>query len=255
MKQVNLDSSVKALVRFGISFLALMPLFAFNIRKLKTYNHKVYLLRALIASCAVLLTYKVYNSLPFASATSISLSEPLFSALLSFLILRESISTKKWIMLFMGYIGVIVSIWPIDFANKYIMLQGFLLIANILVSFNSIMIKQLSVKENAITVIFYLYVYIIPVLFLLNIILGNSVCIANMFTFENMRILIPIGILGAFNNLIMIYSLKKLPVSTFTSSQYFRIFLASAMSFYAGEHISASEVIGSIIIVISSAFI
>ncbi len=253
MKKVNLDSSVKALVRFAISFIMLIPMFMIHSDKLKTNNHKIYLLRAVIATVAVLLTYKVYNQLPFASATSISLSEPLFSALLSFIILKERISNKKWLMLFLGYIGVLFSIWPIDFSNKYLYLQFLLLIANVIVSLNSIIVKKLSVSENATTVLFYMYLYIVPSLIMINLFLGNN--LNGVFTFTNMKILIPIGILGALNNLLMIYSLKKLPVSTFTSAQYFRIFLATILTFYAGESISCNEVIGSIIIVVSAALI
>ncbi len=254
MKQVDLPSNMKALIRFLISFFVLIPLFAVNIKKLKTKNHSIYILRSFIATCAVLLTYKVYNQLPFSSATSISLSEPLFSAILSFVILKEHISMQKWAMLFLGYVGVLVSLWPLDFSNKYIYLQTLLLFANVIVSFNSIIIKKLSVKEDTITVLFYMYFYMLPVLFLINYYFGN-ISWNGVFTYQNMIILIPIGILGGLNNLLMIFALKKIPVSTFTSAQYFRIFLAMIISLYANDPISYKEIVGSLIIVLSSAFI
>lgn len=253
IKQLHLDSNLKALSRFVISFVILCPLFILHKDKLKTRNHIIYFFRALIACCAVLLTYRVYSMLPFTNATSISLSEPLFSALLSFLILREKISVKKWIMLLIGYCGVLISIWPIDFANKYLFLQGLLILANIIMSLNSIIIKQLSVKENMITVLFYLYVYMIPMLWFVNVLSGNGILCSQICTLANMKILVPAGILGALNNVVMIYSLQRLSVSTFTSAQYFRIFLATAFSLCIGEHILIKEIIGSIIIIISSA--
>ncbi|QEK37840.1 DMT family transporter [Candidatus Cytomitobacter indipagum] len=254
VKQLQLDSSLKALSRFMVSFIVLSPLFIINRDKLKTKNHKIYFIRAVIACCAVLLTYRVYSVLPFTSATSISLSEPLFSALLSFLILREQISSRKWIMLLIGYIGVLVSMWPIDFANKYLVMQGLLILANIVVSFNSVIMKKLSTNEDTVTVLFYSYIYIIPLLWMVNAFMGNNLCCSEVFTYQNMKILIPIGVLGGLNNILMIFSLKKLPVSTFTSAQYFRIFLATAFSIFIGECISIKEIVGSIIIVVSSAF-
>ncbi|USO00836.1 MAG: EamA family transporter [Alphaproteobacteria bacterium] len=255
MRSIALDYGVKALTRLVVSFVCLLPWFIMNYEKLRTKYTILYLGRAIIASITILLTYKVYDKLPLPNATSISLSEPLFSSLFAFIFLREAPSLKKWSLLIIGYIGVLISLLPLNFGNQYLYFQFLLLLANILAASSVIIFKKISKEEKMVTILFYSHIYTIGLLTLINIFKQTSFSCELFLQFTNLKFLLAAGILGAVNNLIMVIAIRRLPISTFASAQYFRIVLVTLISVFAGEKLILKQIIGGLIILLSSLYL
>ena len=138
---------------FGLVFTS--PIFYKN--KGKSFNSvrnkKLFFMRAALSLCVVSLTYFGYRYVPLATATSIGFSGPLFSITFSIFILGDTFSAKKWIFLFLGYLGVLLILQPggIDFG---IPILAFVL-GNILVGIEINIIRILTRTEKVISLTFW----------------------------------------------------------------------------------------------------
>lgn len=120
---------------------------------IKTQNLPLHILRIIIAFFAILCTYYAYRNLPLAFATSIGMSSPLFTIILSFLILKEKIGLLKLLIVLIGYLGVLMIIKPSTFLLDLGILSS--IFANILAASALIILKILSRYDSTITIMFY----------------------------------------------------------------------------------------------------
>lgn len=202
---------------FGLIFF--LPILIGNRKAIvKTKKLPLYVVRIVLTVCSMLCTYYAYRNLPIAFATSIGMSGPLFTTILSIILLKERISFYKWLVIILGYIGVIVVIRPVSFFLDLGTASA--LLANILAASSIIIVKILSRYDSTITIMLYTNIGIALVSFLFNIqgwqLLGLKDFILISF----------MGILGITTQFCSITALKHSSPSFVAPFEYTRIFFA-----------------------------
>jgi len=87
----------------GRNFAALLP---------KRELFTAYLYRGVVIFAAQAMYYHALMHMPLADATVLNASAPIFSALMAIFLLSERVGADRWLLIFLGFIGVIVIIRP-----------------------------------------------------------------------------------------------------------------------------------------------
>lgn len=98
--------------RTAISAIILIVIGGSTGGSLKTKNFKAHFLRALYGYGGLLLFFYTMIKLPLATAVTLNYTSPMFLALLSFILLKERISTNVALGLSLGFIGVFLLLQP-----------------------------------------------------------------------------------------------------------------------------------------------
>ncbi len=236
-------------IKYCFSFLLLLPFVLKNNYKVyKTKYTKTFAFMIALMCITIPFTYYGYKNLPISLATAISFSAPLFTAILANRILKEVTNLYFWVFLLLGYIGIIVMIWPIAFDETKGVVS--LIIANILASIIIIFKKKLTRTENTHKLMLFPYIGIITVM-------GIA------FTFFG-TIPSPKGFLCLFTmgslTIIMQYAGNK--ALSLSNASFLAPFEYSRMLFSIPigmilfkEHISIKMILGSFIVIVSNYFI
>lgn len=135
--------------------LALFSPFLLNsgLGELKTSRPLLQAMRCLSLCIASACTYYTYRHLPLGMATSIGMTGPLFTALLSILILKDSVSFRKWMLILLGYSGVILIVRP----HALVIETGVwtALVANLCAAGAIVSVKILSRTESTLSIMAY----------------------------------------------------------------------------------------------------
>jgi drug/metabolite transporter (DMT)-like permease len=81
-------------------------------RRLGTIAHPAVFTRGLLEAAAALTYLVALSHTPFAIATAVNLSTPLFLAVLAVMILKEDVRWRRWIAIVLGFVGVLMVIQP-----------------------------------------------------------------------------------------------------------------------------------------------
>ncbi|GGK02482.1 membrane protein [Luteimonas terricola] len=144
---------------FGLLFL-LPFLFRGSWRLPRTKQLPRYVLRCAIGVGSMLCGFWALGNLPMAQAVSLSYAAPLFATVAAVFILGETVRLRRWSAVVIGLVGVLVIVRPgsTDFSlGTLVALSGALLSALV-----AIQIKQLSRVDAADTIVFYTYVFWVP---------------------------------------------------------------------------------------------
>ena len=119
-----------------------------------------YFIRSAIGIGSMLCGFWAIGHLPMAQAISLSYSTPLFVTIAAVFWLGEVVRRRRWTAVILGFIGVLVIVRPGT--------QGFstgslvAIAAAVLSSIVAIQIKQLSRVDPSDTIVFYTYVFWVP---------------------------------------------------------------------------------------------
>ncbi|MBS0222333.1 MAG: DMT family transporter [Proteobacteria bacterium] len=81
-------------------------------RRVAGISHPSVLARAALEAGAAIVYLIALAHIPFAVATAVNLSTPLFLALLAVLILKETVGWRRWTTIAVGFVGVVMVIQP-----------------------------------------------------------------------------------------------------------------------------------------------
>ena len=119
-----------------------------------------YFLRSAIGVASMLCSFWAIGHLPMAQAISLSYSTPLFVTIAAAIWLGEVVRRRRWSAVLLGFVGVLVIVRPGT--------EGFsagslvAVAAAVLSSIVAIQIKQLSRVDAPDTIVFYTYVFWVP---------------------------------------------------------------------------------------------
>ncbi|RYE88831.1 MAG: EamA family transporter, partial [Oxalobacteraceae bacterium] len=150
-----------AFFRNAFGLLALLPLILRPGRALpRTRQLPQYLARTLIGLASMLCGFWAIGHLPLSQAISLSYSTPLFVTVLAVVWLHEQVRLRRWLAVAAGFIGVLVILRP----GSSTFTPGLLiaLLAAVISAVVAIQIKQLSRSDDSDTVVFYTYVFWVP---------------------------------------------------------------------------------------------
>jgi len=145
-----------AFFRNAFGLLVLLPLVWRPGKPLPRTGHaRRYLLRTSLGFCSMLSSFWVITHLPLSQAISLSYSTPIFVTIAAVLI-----RIRRWAAVMAGFIGVLVILRPWSSAFSPAMLVAIL--AATLSALVSIQNKQLSQLDPPDTVVFYTYLFWVP---------------------------------------------------------------------------------------------
>ena len=150
-----------AFFRNGFGLLALLPLLLRpGHASLRTRQLPRYFLRSVIGLGSMLCGFWALGHLPLTQAVSLSYSTPLFATIAAVLWLGETVRMRRWGAVIIGFIGVLVIVRPgsTDFSPGTLIA----VLAAVLSALVAIQIKQLTRIDSADTVVFYTYVFWVP---------------------------------------------------------------------------------------------
>ena len=232
---------------FGL--LALLPLLTRSAPGVfRTKQLPLYLLRSTIGIGSMLCGFWAIGNLPMAQAISLSYSTPLFVTIAATIWLGEQVRRRRWTAVILGFIGVLVIVRPGT--------EGFsagslvAVAAAVLSSIVAIQIKQLSRIDPPDTIVFYTYVFwvplsLVPALFAWTWPQG----IAWLW-------LVAIGIFGTGGQLLWTRALKLGEVSALTPISFMQLPLVAGLAWILfDEAITGWTVAGAAIIFGANAYI
>jgi drug/metabolite transporter (DMT)-like permease len=151
-----------AFFRNAFGLLALMPMLLRGGDRsvFRTQQLPRYLLRSTIGIGSMLCGFWAIGHLPLSQAISLSYSTPLFVTVLAVFWLGEHVRMRRWAAVVIGFLGVLVIVRPGTTGFTFGSLVA--VMAAVFSAIVAIQIKQLSRIDPADTIVFYTYVFWVP---------------------------------------------------------------------------------------------
>ncbi len=145
-------------VAFFRSLFALVPCYLLILPRtglgvLRTRRWPDHVKRALSQMCSMMSIFLAFQLMPLAGAVAISFSAPLFTTLLSILVLKERVGVHRWSALAVGFLGVLFVTRP--GAGTLQLGAGFALANAVMISTVAIAIRRMSATESTETLTIY----------------------------------------------------------------------------------------------------
>jgi drug/metabolite transporter (DMT)-like permease len=245
----TVDTLEIAFFRNAFGLLALLPVLLRGDRaNLRTQQLPRYLVRSAIGIGSMLCGFWAIGHLPLSQAISLSYSTPLFVTIAAAIWLGEQVRRRRWAAVIVGFIGVLVIVRPgtSEFSHGSLVALG----AAVLSAVVAIQIKQLSRIDAADTIVFYTYLFgvplsLVPALFVWQWPQGGA-----------WIWLVLTGIFGTAAQLLWTRALRMGDVSALTPISFMQLpVVAVAGYFLFGEGIDRWTVIGAVIIFAANAYI
>jgi len=238
-----------AFFRNAFGLLALLPmLIRPGSAPLKTQQLPRYFLRSAIGLASMLCAFWAIGHLPISQAISLSCSTPLFVTIAAVLWLGETVRMRRWAAVIIGFIGVLIIVRPgsTSFTPGTLVAVG----AAVLSSLVAIQIKQLTRVDSADTVVFYTYVFWVP----LSLVPALFVWVWP--TGLAWVWLVATGVLGTLGQLLWTRALRLGEVSALTPISFMQLPLVSLLGWLLfNETLDRWTVIGAGIILGANAYI
>ncbi len=238
-----------AFFRNAFGLLALLPmLIRPGSAPLRTQQLPRYFLRSAIGLASMLCAFWAIGHLPISQAISLSYSTPLFVTIAAVLWLGETVRLRRWAAVIIGFIGVLIIVRPgsTSFTPGTLVAVG----AAVLSSLVAIQIKQLTRVDSADTVVFYTYVFWVP----LSLVPALFVWVWP--TGLAWVWLVATGVLGTLGQLLWTRALRLGEVSALTPISFMQLPLVSFLGWLLfNETLDRWTVIGAAIILGANAYI
>jgi drug/metabolite transporter (DMT)-like permease len=253
---ITIRFASKTLPTFEIAFfrnlfglMALLPLLYRGGRAvLRTRQLPRYLLRSTIGIGSMLAGFWAIGHLPLSQAVSLSYSTPLFVTIAAVFWLGEHVRRRRWAAVILGFIGVLVIVRPGSDAFTAGSLVAVL--AAVLSSIVAIQIKQLSSVDSADTIVFYTYVFWVPLS------LVPALFVWQWPQGRDWLWLACTGIFGTGGQLLWTRALRLGDVSALTPISFMQLPLVAVLAWLLfGEQINQWTILGAVIIFIANAYI
>ena len=246
-----LTNSIENIVFYRSFFgtVILLIFFIFNIKEslTKDFNSDnifLHILRSIFGVLAMYFGYNSLNYLTLSQASTVSFTKVFFSSILAFLIFKEKISYLVFFLLIIGFIGVILTSEPQNFNNNLGLYMA--LFSAFCVSGGIISISYLSKHENTKKILLY-HSFLSSIIFFF---LFNESITFNFSNFQNYLTITITAIIGQYFNT---ESYKDSSTNKVMILSYSRIIFSTALGFFLmNENLSFSNILGVIIIILTS---
>ncbi|GHD55725.1 membrane protein [Thalassobaculum fulvum] len=213
-----------ALFRVVFGFLALAPVFLRQgIAPLKTRNIKLFALRGVLNSAAMLMFFYSLSITPLATVAALGFTAPLFATLLAMLVLGEVVRLRRWTAILVGFAGTLIILRPgvIEVGLGPLLVIG----SSVVWSVALMVIKVLTRTESSVTITAYASIFLTPV------------CLAAALPYwtwpglEQLGWLAVIGVLGTVAQTAMNQSFKYADASAVLPMDFSKLIWAAAIGF------------------------
>jgi len=237
-------------VAFLRSAFGLLPLYAIIfssaglaavLRTARPWGHVKRALSQFVSQMAMFLALSV---MPLASAVAISFAAPLFTTLLSIVILKEKVGRHRWSALAAGFVGVLLITHP--GAGSFNIGVVFALTNAVMISTVAIAIRRMSTTESTETLAFYQ---------LTLITLFNACLLPFGFTMPSWTDFGLLAFAGVGNGIAQYWWTKALhlaPPSAITPFNYLSLVWASIIGFAIWGDVPTQMLVAGAVVVVAS---
>lgn len=238
-----------AFFRNTFGLLALLPLLLRGGSGLpRTKQLPKYLLRSTIGIGSMLCGFWAIGHLPLSQAIALSYSTPLFVTVAAVFWLGEHVRKRRWAAVIVGFLGVLVVVRPGTSGFSVGSLVA--VSAAVFSAVVAIQIKQLSRVDPADTIVFYTYVFWVP----LSLI--PALFVWQWPQPDAWLWLVLTGLCGTGGQLLWTRALRLGDVSALTPISFMQLPVVSIAGFFLfGESIDRWTVTGAAIILAANAYI
>ena len=248
---VKLTSSNLGLIeiiflRSLIATLILIPFILVFKENIKTNLYTKHLIRALIGITSMLLNFYALSKIPLTNYTVISFTKIFFVIPFAFLLLKEKIQISLFFYVSIGFLGVFFIVGYEESDKLLFPYYICALLANILIAYTKIFIKNISKRESNTKIQFY-FSFNSTIILALPFFLSNS----NVLLIDIFFIFL-LSIFGLLAQYFTIKGLKSSQAVKVMPFDYSRVIFGSiiGISFFS-ENISEGIIFGSLIIIFS----
>jgi drug/metabolite transporter (DMT)-like permease len=209
---------------FFRAFFALIPVFALlfwqggTLASLATHRPGAHALRSGAGTMAMFFGFSALLLLPLADATAIGFAAPVISVILAVFILGEAVRVYRWAAVAVGFVGVMMMVWPHLGGGGNALGATFALLGAVCSAFAMNFIRLMSRPgdghEPGTTIAFYFQATAATAgaLFLPFVWVSPS--------WGDLALLVAIGICGGLGQLLMTHSYAHAPVATIATFDY-----------------------------------
>ena len=239
-KEFNIFFIVMVRNLFGLAFL-LPGIIQSKCEIFRTEKLWLHVIRGLNGLASMTIWFYVITIMPLSEAVSVSFVIPIITTIAAIIFLKEKVTTKSWIAIFIGFTGILVILRP-GF-NQFHIGYFYSFISVILWSASNIMVKMITKTEKINTIVAY------TSLVMLIASIPLAIPYIKPISFEN---LIWFAALGLVSNLVYVFistSYSKADLSIVQPFDFTRLIFTAIISYFAfDEVIDIWVIIGSLII-------
>lgn len=239
----EVDSIMVLFMRYFFGLVFFSPfILQSGIKSFATSRPFLHFLRVVGVLAAMGCTYYAYRHLPLALATSIGMTGPLFTTVISYILLKDKVSLPKWLLILVGYFGVLVMVRPHEVEVSFgVWVELF---ANLFAALTMVCTKILSRTEKTLTIMFYTNTVTTFITGLVVLSVWKTPPLADILT------LMGIGALGVFSQFCSVSALKHANPSFLAPFEYTRLCFAIPVGYLVFQETPTWwGIVGSLIIV------
>ena len=251
VKKIDEAIPIYELVFFRSVFSLIITSIIIKKKKINPWGKNKFLLimRGLLGTIALICIFYSIRNMPLSISTVIQYTYPIFISIFAVFLIKEKISFKLILALFIGWFGILIILNPYQSTSyeidKFTVSVAF--IGSITTSLAYIAVKKLSRQEDVYIIIKYFP--LISVITLLPIVYANWITPQ----INDLIWIIGIGIFTQAGQTFLTLGLKNLPASQASSINYLQVIFGSIWGIYIfGENITINFVIGSIFVLLGT---
>lgn len=201
-------------------------------------------IRGVLGSCSMVLVTVAFTTIPLAETYALVFLTPIIVTILSVPLLRESMTPARWLILAIGFAGVMLVVRP---GFRALEIGHFAAMgAAVAASFSAIILKRVSANERRVSLLGVLLVY--------GLVVSGIAMIPDfrMPTLHQFGVFLMIGIFGGTGHLVMIAATRRAAANQIAPTQYSQIFWAILLGgILYDEYPDTVAVVGLIIVVLA----
>lgn len=179
--------------------------------------------------------------MPIAQAVGISYITPMITALLAGVFLKDELSLEKWVMMSIGFLGVMIIAHPnVGDFNSYVI---FAIATCFLWASANVLTKNLTGNQHPILIVFFTGIIVS------SLALPWFLQEPQALTAEQVRVVLLMSLCATTGYLFIAYACRATLISNLVPYDYMRMIASSVMAyFFFGQTISINTIVGSIVI-------
>ena len=235
----------------GLSIIMLLIAFLFfmnNLKALKIFSWKGHLLRAGAMTGSTFFFITGLSLLPITDAIAIAFVAPILTTILGIIILREAVSWKRWVAIFVGFFGVIIILQPTSDAFKIAAIAPMGSAA--FGAARDVVTRAISGSENSLSILFTSMLMITIAGFLTYPLGWSAVKLSHIWIFITSSLLVGLA------QYLMIEAFRLGEVALISPFKYSSLLWATLISLVIWDDLpSKNVVLGAFILILSGIYL
>ena len=235
----------------GLSIIMLLITFLFfmnNLQALKIFSWKGHLLRAGAMTGSTFFFITGLSLLPITDAIAIAFVAPILTTILGIIILREAVSWKRWVAIFVGFFGVIIILQPTSDAFKIAAIAP--MGAAAFGAARDVVTRAISGSENSLSILFTSMLMITIAGFLTYPLGWSAVKLSHIWIFITSSLLVGLA------QYLMIEAFRLGEVALISPFKYSSLLWATLISLVIWDDLpSKNVVLGAFILILSGIYL